>query len=114
MGFADVAVRDGLWTGRTATNDPAVFGPGLRARADLFATVVIWLKFQCEAVRRCRIRPSFSGAPPANRSIKGDRHFEGFPLTIPRPPVFFRRHETRTLDHQAETWLPETGHLPLH
>ena len=48
MGFSDVAVRDGLWTGRTTTKDPAVFGPGLQARADQFATVVIRMKLRRE------------------------------------------------------------------
>ena len=28
--------------------------------------------------------------------------------------IFSGRHETRTLDHQAETRVLETGHLPLH
>ena len=43
-----MAVRDGLWTGRTTTKDPAVFGPGLGARADQFATVVIRMKLRRE------------------------------------------------------------------
>ena len=47
MGFSDVAVRDGLWTGRT-TKDPALFGPGMQARADQFATVVIRMKLRRE------------------------------------------------------------------
>ena len=48
MGFADMVARDGVWTGRTTTRDPAMFGPGLQARADQFATVVIRMKLQRE------------------------------------------------------------------
>ena len=48
MGFANVAVRDGLWTGRTTTKYPALFGPGMQARADQFAAVMIRMKLRRE------------------------------------------------------------------
>ena len=48
MGFTGVAARNGVLAGRTANNDPAFFSPGLQARADKFASVVLRLKLQRE------------------------------------------------------------------
>ncbi len=43
-----MAFRDVVWTGGTTTKDPALFGPGMHARTDQFANVVIRLELRRE------------------------------------------------------------------